>query len=122
LRAAGVPVICTWPDWARNIDGVEPSGDEWSRHWQRCIDEASEASICLFVDQPGENQCGSLVEMGCALAMGRQVHLVSENWWSIQNHPNVRKFGTLEDAIAAIMAQVAGEKSRQDAMARPDRD
>ena len=119
LRAAGVPIICTWPDWARNIDGVEPTSDEWSRHWQRCTDEASAADVCLFLDLPGENQCGALVELGCALAMSRRVYLVSENWWSIQNHPSVRKFRALEDAVSAIMAACAGEASRLSQLSTP---
>jgi hypothetical protein len=64
--------------------------------------------VCLFVDMPGENQCGSLIELGCALASGRQVFLVSDNWWSVQNHPRCRVFSTLEAAIEAIRGDASG--------------
>jgi len=57
---------------------------------------------------PGENQCGSLIELGCALASGRQVFLVSDNWWSVQNHPRCRVFSTLEAAIEAIRGDASG--------------
>jgi hypothetical protein len=83
------------------------------RHWSHCVEESSVADVCLFVDLPGENQCGSLIEMGSALASGRRVFLVSDNWWSIQNHPNVRKFRRLEDAIAALMAMHVGERREE---------
>ena len=39
--------------------------------------------------------------------------LVSENWWSVEHHPRVRKFARLEDAVTAICAARAGEAAPQ---------
>jgi hypothetical protein len=60
-----------------------------------------------------ERQMGALIEVGAALGAGKQVFLVSPHNWSFQHHPRVRRFDTLEAAVAAIMAGAAGEKARQ---------
>jgi hypothetical protein len=72
-----------------------PTDDQWRRHWEKCTEEAAAADVLLFIDLPEERQCGSLIEMGCAVAAGRQV-------------AEVRKFRKLEDAIAALKAMEAG--------------
>ena len=69
--------------------------------------------VLLFVDLDGETQCGSLIEMGAALARGQTVFLVSDQWCSIQNHPQVRKYRKLEDAIDAIVSMWAGMRARR---------
>jgi hypothetical protein len=47
-----VPISVTWIDWPPNIDGSGPSADQWRAHWSRCIEEAADADICLFVNMP----------------------------------------------------------------------
>src|SRR5947207_2566897 len=81
LRAAGVPIACNWIDWPGNRDGAEPTADAWSRHWQRCIDEASACDICLFVCIAGETACGALIEAGAALAANKRIFVVSPDQW-----------------------------------------
>jgi hypothetical protein len=98
-------------DWPGNSDGAEPISDAWAAYWHKCVAEASDADILLFVDMPGENQCGALAEMGAALALGRQVFLVSENRWAPFR---VRKFMTLEDAAGALMARQSGEAAARE--------
>jgi len=51
---------------------------------------------------------------GLRSRIGRQVFLVSDNWWNIENHANVRKFRRLEDAITALMAMQKGEQVRNE--------
>src|SRR5260221_9263926 len=48
---------------------------------------------------------GALIEAGCALGAGKEVYLVAP-WadWSLQHHPRVRCFETLEDAVTALVA------------------
>src|SRR5262245_50320154 len=46
----------------------------------------------------------ALIEVGAALAAGKQVFLVSPDWWSLGNHPLCRLFETIEDAVSAICA------------------
>ena len=72
LRAADVPIVASWIDWAANHGGAEPSPDDWSRHWQRCVREAGEADVILFVALEGERQCGALIEIGAALSAGKR--------------------------------------------------
>jgi hypothetical protein len=118
LRSAGVPISpeAHWIDWGANEPGAPEAGaDDWSGHWQGCLTGVGTADILLFLDMPGENQCGAIAELGAALAFGKQVFLVSENWWSIEHHPRCRKFRRLEDAIAAVKAIEAGERAREQA-------
>jgi hypothetical protein len=43
------------------------------------------------------------------------MYLVSPHDWSFRHHPRVRCFATLEKAVAALVAQAAGERSRRTA-------
>jgi hypothetical protein len=110
MRAAGVPIVASWIDSGLNTGELDPSPDIWREHWGRCIEEATSADICLFVDMPGENQCGAIAEMGASLGAGKEVFIVSENFWSIEHHPRCRKFSDLESAVTAIMAANAGRR------------
>ena len=110
LRAAGVPIVATWLDWARNHDSVEPTDDEWREHWQRCISEASDSDVLLFVALKGERQCGALIEIGAALSAGKRVFLVSPYEWSIAHHPRCRTFRSIAEAVEAIMAEALAPK------------
>jgi hypothetical protein len=113
LRAAGVPIISTWIDWPHNVAGTPvPDALSWQARWERNLSDAGAADALIFLDLPGENQCGAIAEMAAALALGKHVLLVSENWWSIEHHRRVRKFSRLEDAIAAIKAMQHGTELR----------
>jgi hypothetical protein len=94
-------------------DIVHLNAARWAAHWQRCIQEASEADIVLFVALRGERQCGALLEAGAALAVGKRVFVVSDYDWSFANHPRARRFNTIAEAVTAIMASAAGERVRQ---------
>jgi hypothetical protein len=109
LRAANVPIVSSWIDWPGNSTGVEPSSDAWSDHWSRCITEAANADVCLFVCNDGEQACGQLIEAGAALAAGKRVFIVSSYTWTFADHPRCRVFGSLADAITAIMAGIETE-------------
>jgi len=47
------------------------------------------------------------------------VYLVTDSAWSVAHHPKVRCFRTLADAVAAIVAADAGERSRIEMLAGP---
>src|SRR5262245_35212285 len=115
LRAAGVPISVSWIDWPPNLDGSEPTADQW--RWSRCIEQAADADICLFVNNAGETACGALLEAGAALAAGKWVYVVSPDEWTFANHPRCRVFPSLEAAVAAIMAMQTGELAREATMA-----
>jgi hypothetical protein len=111
LRAAGMPIVAPWIDSPLNAaDAPEPSADQWRMHWSGCITAATEADICLFVCNEGEQACGGLIEAGAALASGKQVFVVSPYAWSFSHHPRARAFGSLEAAVGSIMARKAGER------------
>src|SRR5262245_30754579 len=113
LRAAGLPISASWIDWPPNIDGSEPTPDQWREHWSRCIARATAADICLFVSNTGEAAWGALTEAGAALGTGKLVYIVSSDQWTFAHHPRARTFPTLEAAITAIMARQAGEAARR---------
>jgi hypothetical protein len=106
--------VSTWFDASFNHDGSELTDEEWARHWQRCVQEASEAGVLLLFAQADERHTGALVELGSALASGAQVYLVAPHAnWSVRHHPRCRSFDTLEDAIVAIMAMEQGASERE---------
>jgi hypothetical protein len=111
LQAAGVPLAASWIDSDINRTD-DPSDDAWSRHWSACIQESSSADVVLFYAAEGEQQCGSLVELGAALASGKRVFVVSCYGWSVAHHPRCRIFPSLAAAVEAIMAGDQGERLR----------
>jgi hypothetical protein len=113
LQAAGLPIVASWISWEGNKSDAKVTRDMWSRHWESCIEQAAAADICLFVSFKGEVACGSLIESGAALAAGKQVYVVSDDWFSFSHHPRCRVFPTLADAVAAITAQANGERMRK---------
>jgi hypothetical protein len=81
--------------------------------WQQCIEGASSADVRLFLSMDGERACGQLIELGAALASGKQCFIVSPTyWWSVQHHPLCRVFTSLQDAVAALVAMQHGERER----------
>jgi len=65
----------------------------------------------LFVNGEDGQACGALIEVGAALAAGRQVFVVSPDM-TFSYHPNCRNFSTLAVAIVAIVATQASEAAR----------
>jgi hypothetical protein len=94
LQAAGLPIIASWISWEGNTTDAKPTADMWSRHWEKCIEQAAAADICLFVSNGGETACGSLIEAGASLAAGKQVYVVSHDWFSFSHQlPSVPHIG-----------------------------
>jgi hypothetical protein len=118
LRGAGLPIIASWIDSPINSRTTEPSPDAWARHWQKCLEQAAAADVTIFYAPEGPTQCGSLIEIGAALASGREVWLVSDYWWSISHYPKCRVFKSIEAAVAAAAARLKGERARNEALAR----
>jgi hypothetical protein len=112
LRAAGVPILCSWIDAEFNRTGADLTKDAWARHWQLCVDQEAAADVTLFYAAEDERHMGALVEVGAALANGKMVYAVSPDF-SVLHHPRVRRFTSLEHAVGAIMAQAAGERARE---------
>jgi hypothetical protein len=106
LRAAGLDICSTWVDWSHNHAGSEPSEQEWSEHWQKCIYQASTCDVLLLHALPDETQRGALIEMGVALGAGKKVFIVSPFDWSWKHHPNVAVFDTLDAAISALVLKL----------------
>jgi hypothetical protein len=103
LRSAGINIISRWIDWPANLTGVEPTQEQWSEHWTRCIREAASAEICIVLLRAGEQHAGALLEAGAALAAGRRVYMVDEIGFSFAHHPSVRRFATLAQAVEAVL-------------------
>jgi hypothetical protein len=57
LRAAGLPIISTWPEWSHNRNGDEPDADAWREHSAACIDDAVNADILLLYWRASSNSC-----------------------------------------------------------------
>lgn len=97
LRAHGVPINSTWID-----EAGEGESSDYADLWMRCIQEASDADALIVYVEPGEHLKGALVEVGVALASGKEVRVVGElPSKSLVHHPLVRQFKTLDDALGA---------------------
>lgn len=100
FRDEGYPIISTWID----EDGVgqTPSmGDLWRRIVD---DETTCAALVLYVGQGDLPLKGALVEVGCALARGIRVYVVSppgEDVGSWVRHPNVTQCENVRDALVS---------------------
>jgi hypothetical protein len=114
LRAANIPIISSWIDW--NRDDTHPDDDEWAAHVVACIDDVVRSDVLILYCKADERQFGSLLECGAALSdANKQIFLVAPSfeWAFLRNHPRVRSFDTLEQAITAIVAMMQGERARQ---------
>jgi hypothetical protein len=67
VHAAQVRSYIFWIDWPGNSPSNEPTADAWSRHGVRCIDEARECDVLLFVNGEDEQACGVLIEAWCCI-------------------------------------------------------
>jgi hypothetical protein len=59
LREMGLDIQANWVDQPFNRNGAHPSPEEWADHWRTCVEQASNCDVLLFLDLPGENQCGA---------------------------------------------------------------
>jgi hypothetical protein len=82
------------------------------RHWVQIVDDVRAADVCLFVSLKGETACSGLIELGIALAEGKQIWIVSPDWWSVSHHPGCLVLPSLEAAAAKLMAMQKGEATR----------
>jgi hypothetical protein len=75
----------------------------------------AKSDVLILYCRADERQFGSLLECGAALSAYKQVFLVAPafEWAFLRNHPRARSFDTLEQAIAAIVAMMQGERARQ---------
>jgi hypothetical protein len=84
-----------WWSWVAGAAGMPISGT-----W--------DADVLLLYYQSTEKQFGSLLECGAALGAGKWVYLVTDIALPfLSNHPKVRTFTSLANAIAALMGTAA---------------
>jgi hypothetical protein len=125
LQAAGLPISASWISWPFNHDQhLEPSDQDYCEHADVCMREAAAADVVLLFVPPDEerHQFGALLEAGSALGNGKQVFLVSRHAWPfLRNHPRVRSFDQLSDAISALLSMAAGTAARTRAIAELQR-
>lgn len=96
LRKVGEPIISTWIDEA----GPGESSD-LSDLWTRCIEEASSCDLLIVYREGNEVLKGAWIEMGAALARGIQVFAVGIEEFTVANHPGIKHFRHMRDAIHA---------------------
>jgi len=73
LRAMGADIISTWIDFNTNPDEIP------SNLAQLCVTEAAEADVLVLYCQPEEVLKGVLIEVGAALAQGKEVRCIGDS-------------------------------------------
>jgi len=96
-RSRGLPVISTWIDEA----GPGESAD-LSDLWQRCISEASNCELLICYREPDDVLKGAFIELGAALASGREVWALGLEEYTVANHPGIRHFDTIHDLLGCL--------------------
>ena len=98
LRQLGHNIISTWID-----EAGEGETTDYSDLARRCINEAAEADVIILYCEPNETLKGALIEVGAALAAGKQVRLVGD-CPSIspvfRKHENWSECSTVDEALA----------------------
>ncbi len=98
LRNSGYPIISTWID-----ESGQGKTTDLVDLWQRCIQEASIADICLVYSEEDDCLKGTLVEMGAALASNKKVIFVApKEVLTAQRHRLVMNVKSLDEALLLI--------------------
>lgn len=101
-RDQGLPIISTWIDEA----GPGESAD-LSDLWRRCIAEASSCDLLVCYREPEDVLKGAFIELGAALAAGREVWAFGLDGYTVANHPGIRHFGSIVSLRAALDNRLA---------------
>ena len=100
LRAEGYNIIATW------IDEAGPGESESLPDLAcRCITEPSDADVTVLYCEPHEILKGALVEVGAALASGRQVRVVGTAVNLVSafvHHPRWKQYESIQAAFADL--------------------
>ncbi len=101
LRERGHRINATWID-----EAGEGQSSDYADLAERCVNEAAQADAVLLYCEPGEVLKGALIEVGAALAAGKEVRCVGD-CPSIsrvfRTHPRWRECASLADALANVM-------------------
>ena len=70
------------------------------QEWLHDIEDVRKANILFCYAEKDDQINGALVEIGCALGLGKPVYLIGENdrWLGWKNHPLVTQVPTIEKA------------------------
>lgn len=120
LRSSGVPVVATWID----LPAAKTSGavDLTELIWLSRIQEAASAKVLLLYAEQGDNLGRVLIEVGAALASGAKVYVVGPVNSSWTNHPHVRRFATVKEAIDAATTLVKSGPPTSDRLQELERE
>lgn len=104
LRQVGAPFNSRWID---TDDGLDDSQVDFAQLWTWCVEDVQDCDLLIAVVAPGERLKGVLVEIGAALALGKQVILIGDpgrenGTW--MNHPNIQWEinGTIERVLTRL--------------------
>ena len=104
-KAAGLPIISTWI-YEAELGETTSFGDLWCR----CINEASDALCLLAYAEDGDVLKGAFVEIGAALASGKNVLVVGlDPALSVLHHSLVSVHPTLDEAVMKAMEIIRSE-------------
>lgn len=96
-RSRGLPIISTW------IDEAGPGeSTDLADLWRRCIAEASSCELLVCYREADDVLKGAFIELGAALASGREVWAFGLRDYTVANHPSIRHF----DTISGLMRQL----------------
>lgn len=96
-NVVGYPINSTWID-----EAGEGESSDLSDLWLRCIREASTASAFVIYRETDDVLKGGWIELGAALHAEVPVYAVGLEGFTVANHPAIRHFPTMKDAMTAV--------------------
>ena len=97
LRKTGYRIVSTWID-----EAMEGDTENISELAERCILEIQLADVLVLYCEPREMLKGALIEVGAALALGKEVRCVGSTKSLSRvfiQHPLWREFETIKSAL-----------------------
>lgn len=105
-RSRGLPIISTWIDEA----GPGESAD-LADLWRRCLAESAGCELLVCYREPDDVLKGAFIELGAALAAGREVWALGLTDYTVAHHPGIRHFETI-DGLRSSLFWRFGEQGR----------
>jgi hypothetical protein len=102
IKQHNLKTTSTWLSWKGNRPGAKPDSKAWQSHWLNICQDIEDCTHLIFISLPNERACSGLIELGQAIALGKKIMIVSDDWWSVSNLPAIKVFTKIEDAIKEI--------------------
>ncbi len=102
----GYNIISRWID-TDDQYSEDPTGLDYGKLWEMCIQDAKNCDVLVLYVEPDEHLKGALVELGVALALGKEI-IVTGDLGDNGSWHNHHKVEVSDKSIEDLMAYIYG--------------